>query len=368
LSEGLSDYNHGVAKGVVRLEAAFAEWLGVPAAVATGFGRGALWLAVQAALEGKRGAQVLVPEFVCAQVTEAVRRAGGTPVLLPVQRDLTVRTEDVVAAITPHTAAAILVHYFGRVLPEAEQMAAECRSRGVVVIEDCALALGASTKRMRAGRFGDVAAFSFTKSDWCYGGGMLAAGREWSERLRALREERCEPAARLACFYGLLSRADFAANHPGASRSAGYAGRWLEEGLARLEPSLGGNFFDAGRYDSLMPEFAARRALEILRDLEAAMARRRSTLAGLWATLRERIFGAGEGLRVLSGREGREAGDTGSFLMLEAVDGHADEWVRHADAAGCTLRRSWPAYQGVGGARSASVNWLRDHLVIAENP
>lgn len=354
---------------VERLEAAFAEWLGVPAAVATGFGRGALWLAVQVALEGKRGAQVLVPEMVCAQVTQAVRRAGGTPVLLPVQRDLTVRAEDLASAITPHTAAAVLVHYYGRALAGVERLAARCGERGVTVIEDCALALGARAGGRRAGSFGDMAAFSFSKSDWCYGGGMIATAHRGCEaRLRALREEQCGPARRLALFYGWLSRADFAANHPGASRSAGQLGRWLEEGLARVEPSLGGNFFDAGRYDALMPQFAARRALDILRDTEASMVRRRSTLPRLWATLRERIPGAADGLRLLPARAAMEAGETGAFLLLEALEGGAEEWVERADAAGCTLRRSWPAYQGgEAAARGSHLNWLREHLLMAEN-
>ena len=188
-------------------------------------------------------------------------------------------------------------------------------------------------------------------------------------RLRALREEHCMPARRLAFFYGLLSRADFAANHPGASRSAGYAGRWLEDGLARLEPSLGGNFFDAGRYDSLMPEFAARRALDIVSDLEAAVARRRSTLGGLWTALRERIPGAADGLQPLRTRASINGdGISGAYLLLEARDGRASEWVERADAASCTLRRSWPAYQSSGCAGRENLAWLRDCLLIVENP
>jgi dTDP-4-amino-4,6-dideoxygalactose transaminase len=338
--------------------------------VATGYGRGALWLAVQVALEGKRGAQVLVPDFVCAQVPEAVRKAGGIAAFFPVQSDLTVREEDLEAAITPQTAAVILVHYYGRVLPGVERLAAVCRERGVVVIEDCALALGARAKGVPAGRFGDVAVFSFTKSDWCYGGGLVATSKgEWGRRLRALRDEGCHPAARLAFFYGLLRRADVAANHPGASRSAGGAGRWLEEGLAWLEPSLEGNFLDAGRFDARMPEFAARRALHILREVEATMARRRVKIPRLYAALRAQIPGAAEGLTLLPGCESLEAGDSGSFLLLCADDGDAAGWAERADAAGCTLRLSWPAYQRDGAApRGEAAAWLGRHLLIIENP
>lgn len=366
--ESLSYYNRAMRDAVGKLEAAFAEWLGAAGAVATGFGRGALWLAVQAALEGKRGAEVLVPEFVCGQVPEAVRRAGGSAAFFPVQGDLTVREMDLEAGITAETAAVILVHYYGRVLAGVERLAEICRERGVVVIEDCALALGARANGRLAGRFGDFATFSFTKSDWCYGGGLVAtASRARAERLRALRDEGCHPAARLAFFYGLLRRADVAANHPGASRSAGGAGRWLEEGLRLLEPSLAGNFFDAGRMDARMPGFAARRALRILRDLEAAIARRRSMIPRLYAALRARIPGAAEGLRPFAGRESIEAGDNGSFLLLCAEDGDAAGWVERADAAGCTLRVSWPAYEHAP-ARNTRLDGLRDHLLLVENP
>ncbi len=354
---------------VGKLEAAFAHWLGVPGAVATGFGRGALWLAVKVALEGKRGAQVLAPEFVCAQVPEAVRRAGGVPVFFPVQRDLTVREMDLEAGITAETAAVILVHYYGRVLAGTGRLTALCRRRGVVVIEDCAQALGAQANGLLAGRFGDFATFSFTKSDWCYGGGMVVtSNREWAGRLRAIREELCGGAARLALCYGWLRRADVAANHPGLSRSAGGAGRWLEEGLALLEPSLAGNFFDAGRFDARMPEFAARRALRILRDLEAAIARRRSMIPRLYAALRSQIPVAAEGLTLLPGRTTLDPGDNGSFLLLCADDGDAAGWVERADAAGCTLRLSWPAYQQDDGAHRGEACWLGRHLLIVELP
>jgi dTDP-4-amino-4,6-dideoxygalactose transaminase len=264
----------------------------------------------------------------------------------------------------------ILVHYYGRVLPGAERLAAVCRERGVVVIEDCALALGARVDGTPAGRSGDVAVFSFTKSDWCYGGGMVATPNgEWGQRLRAMRDEGCHPAARLAFFYGLLRRADVAANHPGLSRSAGGAGRWLEEGLAWLEPSLAGNFFDAGRFDARMPEFAARRALHILRDIDAASARRRAMLPRLYAALRAQIRGAAERLKLFPGRESLEAGDSGSFLLLCAGDGDAAGWAERADAAGCTLRLSWPAYQHDDAAhRGEAAAWLGRHLLIVENP
>ena len=357
-----------MAGAVEKLESAFAQWLGVQGAVAAGYGRGALWLALKLLIGGKPGADVLVPDFVCAQVPEAVRRAGGAAVFFPVQRDLTVREQDLEAAITPQTRAAVLVHYYGRVLPGMERLAGLCRRRGIVVIEDCALALGARAGDRRAGRFGDLAIFSFTKGDWCYGGGIVATPmRDWVERLRQLREEHCRPAARLAFCYGLLRRVDFAANHPGRSRVAGWLGRWLEGGLSLLEPSLRGNFFDAGRFDSLLPEFAARRALHILTHLDSIIARRRAALQDLAMTLHSRIANSASGMGLLPFRANLDPGDTGAFALLSAADGRAAEWVERADAGGCTLRLSWPAYQHSPHHVESAAPWFAGHLVILES-
>jgi len=302
-------------------------------------------------------------------VPEAVRRAGGRPGFFPVQRDLTVREHDLDAAITRDTRAVVLVHYYGRGLANIARLAEMCRRRSIVVIEDCALALGARVQGRLVGRFGDLAVFSFTKSDWCYGGGMLTTPvRDWASRLRQLRAEKCSPALRLAFCYGLLRRVDVAANTPGRARLAGWAGRWLERGLSLMEPTLRGNFFDAGRFDALMPEFAARRAQHILMHLDATISRRRASLPDAYAQLKERVCsGRAHGLTLL--RRDADPGDTGAFLLLDATEGSAADWVPRADTAGYTHRLSWPAYQTIAGLRNTpELDWLRDHLLIAEMP
>jgi len=361
------DYNPRVATAVEKLEAAFAESLGVQGAVATGYGRGALWLALQLVIGDRPGAEVLVPDFICAQVPEAVRRAGGRASFFPVQRDLTVREQDLEAAITRDTRAVVLAHYYGRGLTNIGRLAALCRRRSIVVIEDCALALGARVQGRLVGRFGDLAVFSFTKSDWCYGGGVLTTPvRDWASRLRQLRAEKCRPAPRLAFCYGLLRRADFAANSPGRSRIAGWAGRWLERGLSLLEPTLRGNFFDAGRFDAAMPELAARRALHILMHLDATIARRHAVQASRAAELLDRVCAIRPG-GLAELRLDPDLGETGAFLLLQANDGPPEGWLDLADHVGHALRLSWPAYQRAEPAEtSPELKWLRDHLLIAE--
>ena len=129
-----------VHRAVEKLEREFAAWLGVTGGVATGFGRSALALALEA-LSVRGGGDVLVPDFICAQVPEAVRRAGGRPVFYRVGRALRVNPAEFEAACTPQTRAAIVAHYFGRLLPEIRGLGEICRARGVALVEDCALAL-----------------------------------------------------------------------------------------------------------------------------------------------------------------------------------------------------------------------------------
>lgn len=339
-----------MSSAVEQFEREFAARHGFAGAVAAGFGRAALRLALEAA--EVRGGEVLLPDFVCAQVPEAVRRAGGTPVFHPVANDLGVAPDAFRAAFTPATRAAIAVHYFGRPLPSIGLLAEICRERRVSLIEDCALALGAQ----EAGAHGDVGFFSFTKSDWGYGGGLLAArSRELVARARAFRDESFHPAPALAFRYGLLRRADFIANRPARSRAAEFAGRTLEA----LSGFRAESFYDAGRFDTLLPDFAAHRACRLLAGLPATTARRRRIVEEICDSL-------GTARRLLF-RPNACPQDACSFLLFRSESGHAFAWRERAARAGVTLRLCWPAYQECEAAQdSSAVHWLADHLLLLE--
>jgi dTDP-4-amino-4,6-dideoxygalactose transaminase len=342
-----------MADAVADFECAFARWLGVPWALAAGFGRSALKLALAAC--GARGRDVLVPQFICAQVPEAVRRAGGRAVFYPVERDLSILPDGLRAALTPHTCAAIVPHYFGRVLPQIEALAETCRERSVLLIEDCALAMGASQNDRRAGSFGDVAIFSLTKSDWCYGGGVAAT--RWPQLAEGLLQIRDPFSANapLARRYGRLRRVDFLSNCPRWSRAAESVGRRLER-AAGFET---GNFYDAGGYEEKLQPFAAQRAMKILRGLSADVAARRRGL--------EQLCDALQSVRHILFHADTEAGDAASFLLLRSPAGRAAEWQAEAARSGVTLRLTWPAYQsGEAHALGANAPWFADHLLFLE--
>jgi dTDP-4-amino-4,6-dideoxygalactose transaminase len=343
-------HNPKVISSVEKLEREFAAQFGFAGSFATGFGRGALLRALNAS--DVRGGEVLLPDFVCEQVTAAALRAGGKPVFFPVQKDLSVLPESFRAAFTPATRAAVVVHYFGRALHSMGALAAICRENGVPLIEDCALALGAP----EAGQHGDFAVFSFTKSDWCYGGGMLAArSQERIERARAVRQAAFRSTPGLAFLYGLLRRADYVANRPTFARAADFAGRTLETFSGHREMG----FYDAGQCDSHLPGFAARRAGQLLEELPACIDQRRRITETIYESL-------GFARRILL-RPEPDSRDSFAFLLLLSETGQAIAWREQASQVGVTLRLCWPAYQqAVPAQTNATLGWLAEHLLFLE--
>lgn len=351
-----------VDKMIEELEQAFTDWVGGSGAVAVGFGRTALLLALEAA--GVEGGEVALPNFICVQVPEAVRRAGGRPVFYPVRSDLGVSPEEFQAVLGRRTRAVIVVHYFGRVRSEILELARICRKKGVMLIEDCALAFGATSNGRRAGSFGELAVFSFTKSDWCYGGGIvIAASPVLAARLREAsrgrnNEVQLRPARGFLLKYGVLRRVDFAANRPSLSRLAAFAGRSLE----RMLGFGGGNFYDRGRFDSQMSGFTARRALHLLSECDHQIRRRQAIVR----QLEEALHGAEHVLA----RSPLEPGETGAFLVLRSRAGRAAQWVEQADRAGVTLRLTWPAYQAeeMEVARDDLMRLARQLVILEIHP
>ncbi len=165
-----------------RFEQAFAARHQVPYAVAVSSGTSALEIILRAA--GVEGRDVVVPTNTFYATAAAVIAAGGQPRLADVSAaTLALSPATVEAALTPATAAVVLVHIGGLVSPEVEEIKALCDRRGVLLIEDAAHAHGASYRGRPAGTFGAAAAFSFypTKVMTSGEGGMIVTT---DERLR----------------------------------------------------------------------------------------------------------------------------------------------------------------------------------------
>src|SRR4030088_1751935 len=92
----------------------------------------------------------------------AILKAGGRPVFVDCNRDdLCLSFADFEAKAEKHRPrAAFLVHIGGHIAFEIEKIAAYCRERGIVLLEDCAHAHGAQWDGRRPGTWGDAGVYS----------------------------------------------------------------------------------------------------------------------------------------------------------------------------------------------------------------
>ena len=177
-------------------EEALAAYTGGPHAVAVSSGTAALHLACLAAGIGP-GDEVIVPALTFVASAAAARYVGAEPVLCDIRGrngagyDLNIDVQDAARRITPRTRAIVAVH-FGGYPADVIALRALCDEHGLVLIEDCAEAIGArlDLDGRQVGTVGELGAFSFfSKKQLCVGeGGMVCtADEELAARVRLLR-------------------------------------------------------------------------------------------------------------------------------------------------------------------------------------
>ncbi len=174
-----------------RFETAFGAAHSAPHAVATSSGTAALDIILRTA--GVGGHEVIVPANTFFATAAAVLQAGGRPVFADVDAaTFALSRATVEAALTPATAAVVLVHIGGLITPEVDEIRYLCAERGIPLIEDAAHAHGSSYDGRFAGSFGLAGAFSFypTKVVTSGEGGMvLTASTHVRDEARIYRDQ-----------------------------------------------------------------------------------------------------------------------------------------------------------------------------------
>jgi perosamine synthetase len=177
---------------ISQFEAAFARRAGMePAhAVAASYGRMAFYYILKA-LDLPAGSEIVVPALTFWVVPALARVAGLKVVFADVDpATFTLDPASFERAITPATRAVVPTHLYG--LPCEMDTILEIAARhNVLVIEDCAHALGATYDGRPVGTLGDAGFFSFQtlKPLNCYGGGLaLVRDAQLAARVRALAE------------------------------------------------------------------------------------------------------------------------------------------------------------------------------------
>lgn len=125
------------------------------------------------------GDEVLIPSYTFVATAAAVVMAGGIPVIVNVDENLSMDFKDAQQKITKKTKALILVHMDGLAgnIAEAESL---CKLHHLTFIEDVAQAIGGSFEEKKLGSFGHFGCFSLNENKHisCGEGGILTTSND----------------------------------------------------------------------------------------------------------------------------------------------------------------------------------------------
>ena len=245
-------------------EKAFAVYLGVQYACATSSGRDAIALAFEG-MGLQSGDEIIIPSYTLGELMPILRSKGYH--LIPADVDPESFNMDLAslkARLSKRTKAIIALHIFGAPC-DIEGIMGFAMQNSLLVLEDCAHALGAHVNGKKLGSFGDAAIFSFevNKAVSTYGGGMLVTNREqvfdFAKNAVAARRQTTLPALKKALstwieelvirspFYGLINHILFSEQmapvfeafyrraHSGQRPSVAYSGYQACLGLRKLK-------------------------------------------------------------------------------------------------------------------------------------
>lgn len=186
-----------IAEGlkVEEFESVMASYIGVKEAAALSSGTAALHLSLLS-LGIKKEDEVIIPNYTCLALLNAVYYVGAKPRLVDIDRKTYNIDPNIVddylkkKGKKTKTKAIILVHTFGQPV-DIEAFLDISKRYNIPIIEDAAQALGATFRGKRVCSFGDISVISFyaTKVITTGEGGMILSNRkDLIEKVRDMRE------------------------------------------------------------------------------------------------------------------------------------------------------------------------------------
>ncbi len=183
---------------IKELEDNFKKYLGVKYAFSFNSGRSSLF-AILKSLNLEKGSDVLLQAFTCNAVANPLLWANLNPVYIDCANDFNIDIEDLKKKITTNTKVLIVQHTFG--LPaNMDEIISIARQNNLILIEDCAHALGAKFNSKIVGTFGDASFFSFSRDkviSCVYGGMAVTNDDNIGKKLEELQKEFGMP----SCFW-----------------------------------------------------------------------------------------------------------------------------------------------------------------------
>ena len=157
----LHRYNvsQGETSQTALLEREYADYQGSEFCLACTSGGYALHIALRC-LDIKPGEPVLTNAFTLAPVPGAIHNAGGRPVLVETEADLTVDLYDLEEKAKRTSSRLLMLSHMRGHIADMDAIVDICRRHNIELIEDCAHTMGAKWKNTRSGNFGKIACFS----------------------------------------------------------------------------------------------------------------------------------------------------------------------------------------------------------------
>ncbi|MFG1559279.1 DegT/DnrJ/EryC1/StrS family aminotransferase [Halobacteriovorax sp. FRX-2] len=183
-------------KYVQKFEEYFGEKFGYENVMSVSNGTTALHLALEVFNIGE-GDEVIVPDLTFAASINCVFHAHATPVIADVEKETwNISVDDILSMITDKTKAVIVVHLYGQAF-DVKMLKEKLPRKDILIIEDCAEALGAKVNNEYVGTYGDAATFSFFGNKVITtgeGGAIVYKNKNDLEKSKVMRDHGMSPA------------------------------------------------------------------------------------------------------------------------------------------------------------------------------
>lgn len=175
---------------IKKFEEEFAAFCGAKYGISTTNGTAAIHLAL-AALDIKKGDEVIIPTFTMIATAYAVMYTGARPVLVDSEaRTWNMDVSKAEKLITKRTKAILPVHIYGHPV-DMDPLLKLARKHKLYVVEDAAEVHGAEYKGKKCGSLGDIGCFSFYANKIITtgeGGMVVTSSKKIAEKARVLQD------------------------------------------------------------------------------------------------------------------------------------------------------------------------------------
>lgn len=167
------------SKKIKEFEEKFKEFINVKHSLSTSTARYALYLILKA-FAFPKNSEIIIPEYSFFTTSKIVKICGLIPVFCKIDLETyNIDPEKIPEKISAKTKGIIVQHTFGQPC-DMDSIVGIAKKNNLILIEDCAQALGSEYQGKKIGSIGDAGYFSFAKGKnvTTFGGGMITTNND----------------------------------------------------------------------------------------------------------------------------------------------------------------------------------------------